>query len=417
MNGIAHTNILKGAFASLPKGMQAKLTSVVPLLETVGNYPDYFDDPTRPAEEKREIDPDWERFCVYPDELAGKALHFWPCGVTDQAGRRPLMVYLMSRSLESYRAGNLEDFIKFIGCLSHLFGDTTQAAHLGVDISLGFIAQLMPKPDTPDFADFHYHTSIEAVTGECGVLRSPQLLGTSLEESAWRLAQRCSQAVVDCRRFIIPILQALFAGEQKKAEELAGPAVTIAAQLTVDALYTIVLLADDMISSEQREQLAEIDLRLLQADAAFHDLVYGGPVLDGNKDVPPNNAPITPGKLLMPDGSLQAIKGIGVLPHSGMSGPRECRMTYQLPVGVFQCFSALVGMHADLAKDGACDFVVEADGAEIYRSGRMTAQTAAQTIELDISTVKELTLKVEDANDGATFWHNHAFWGCPRLRK
>jgi hypothetical protein len=417
MNGIAHTNIMKGAFARLPQDMQTNLASVVPLLETVGNYPDYFDDPTRPLDKKREIDPDWERFCVYPDELAGKGLHFWPCGVTDQAGRTPLTLYLMSRALDSYRAGNLEDFIKFIGCLSHLFGDTTQAAHLGVDISLAFIAQLMPKPDTPEFADFHYHTSIEAVTGTCGDLRSPQLLGMSLEETAWRLAQRCGQAVVDCRQYIVPILQALFAGEQKKAEELAGPAVTIAAQLTADAMVTIMLIGDQAITAEQRAELAEVDLRLQKTDDALHDLVYGGPVLDGNKDVPPNNAPITPGKLLLPDGTWQSIKGIGVLPHSGMSGPRECRMTYRLPKGVFQRFSALVGMHADLARDGACDFVIEADGQEIYRSGRMTAQTPAHEIELNISTTQVLTLKVEDANDGATFWHNHAFWGQPRLRK
>jgi hypothetical protein len=327
------------------------------------------------------------------------------------------MVYLMSQALDSYQAGNLEDFIKFIGCLSHLFGDTTQAAHLGVNISLDFIAQLMPKPDAPEFDNFHYHTSIEAVTGACGELRSPQLLGTSLEEAAWRLAQRCSQAVIDCRRFIVPILQALFAGEQEKAKELAGPAVTIAAQLTLDALYTILLIGENKISIEQREPLAEIDLRQLQADAAFHDLVYGGPALDGNKDVPPNNAPVTPGKLLLADGTLQQLKGIGVLPHSGMSGPRECRMTYRLPIGVFQRFSALVGMHAELTQDGAGDFVVEADGVEVYRSGRMTAQTVAREIELDIATVEELTLKVEDANDGATFWHNHAFWGRPRFSK
>ncbi len=78
---------------------------------------------------------------------------------------------------------------------------------------------------------------------------------------------------------------------------------------------------------------------------------------------------------------------------------------------------ALIIMHADLAKDGACDFVVKADGAEIYRSGRMTAQIPARKMVLDISTVEALTLKVEDANDGATFWHKHAFWGQPKLCK
>lgn len=67
--------------------------------------------------------------------------------------------------IDTYKKEDFSDFIKFAGCLSHLFGDTTQPAHLGYDLNLEFISQLVPRPNKAQFKNFHYHTDIEAVTG------------------------------------------------------------------------------------------------------------------------------------------------------------------------------------------------------------------------------------------------------------
>ena len=65
------------------------------------------------------------------------------------------------------------------------------------------------------------------------------------------------------------------------------------------------------------------DLCLIDAES-FHDLVYSGPILDGNKDVPPYTVPVTTARLKFVDG-VRDMRGLGVLPHK-------------------RCFYALLGL-------------------------------------------------------------------------
>ena len=416
MNFEAHNIIFKNAVAALPEDMRKVFKPYPELLDLAGNYPDLFDDPTRPEDEKIKIDPEWQKYCVYPDELAGKAFHFWPTGIAQQHERKPLSEYLLQKMINAYKEGNFADFIKFSGCLSHLFGDTTQPAHLGNDIKLEFISQLLPRPDRKQFADFHYHTDIEAVTGECATLKNPQLLGLSASEASWKLAGRCTEAIVYCRRFIVPTLQALFAGDNSKAIENASEPVTIAAQLTSDAIFTAIKIATNSFTPEEKGKLNSVDLRFLPADDEFHDSVYGAALLNGNKDVPPANAPIVPAKLKFKDG-IREVKGLGLLPHSGMNREKDCYMTWHLPQGVFRKFTASVGLHTDLAVGGAVSFHVLLDGKEAWESGRMTKDDCAKKISLGLENAKTLTLKVCDANDGKSFWKNHTVLAEPILIK
>ena len=416
MNGKAHNMIFQNAVVALPDDMQKVFTPYPELLNIVGNYPDIFDDPTRPEDGKNKIDPEWQKYCIYPEELAGKALHFWPNGSDQQHERKPLSEYLLQKMIDAYRKEDFTDFIKFAGCLSHLFGDTTQPAHLGNDLKLSFISQLIPRPDKEQFKDFHYHTDIEAVTGNCGKLHSPQLLGLSAGETSWRLAGRCTEAVVYCRRFIVPIIQALFVNDDAKAIENASEPVTIAAQLTSDAIFTAIKIATNSFTLTEKEELSSIDLRFLPTDDEFHDLVYGEALLDSTKDVPPANANIVPAKLKFANG-IRKVKGLGVLPHSGMSRERDCYMTWYLPRGIFKTFTASVGLHADLAIGGAVSFHVLLDGKEVWTSGRMTKDDYAKEISLELGYTETLTLKVCDANNEESFWKNHAIWANPVLTK
>jgi hypothetical protein len=401
-----------GAFDALPQAQRTSLKEVRSLLPAVGNYPDIFDNPTVSDEDKAKIDPDWKRFCSFPKGMDGINLHSWPHPNTDQAKCRPIAIHWLTQAIDAYRRGDIASFIKFIGCLSHWFGDLTQSAHL-MDSEL--LAQLVPAP--PSMCTFHYHTDLEAVTGQCDKLRPPQLLGLSVEEVAWRQAAINTEAMRECRRYIIPLLQAIFSGQKEEAERRAEPPVTRAAQLTADIMYTASRLARGDISEKEAQRFGTVDLRLWKADAEMHDLVYGGAILDGNRNTPPAGAPIVGGNLLFSNGTVQAVRGLGVLPHSGMNGPRACWMRYSLPVGIFSKFEAVVGMNAELTREGAADFVVLLDGREVFRSGRRTAKDPAIPVSIKLDGSTELTLKVEDANDRKTFWNNHAYWGEPRLVK
>ena len=410
MNGLSHPKIMIGAYLSLPEEMRRTLNLPLELVGNVGNYPDYFDDPTRPVEQKRAIDPDWETYTVYPEELEAPMLHFFPAPPSEQWKRIGIYTYLLKRMTVSFREKKYSDFIKFSGCLSHAMGDATQPAHIGPDSSNVFLSQMLPvPPGRPHLKAFHYHTSVEAVNGECGPLPPPRLLGASEAEVAWKTASDAQNAVVYCRRFIIPTIQALFDNDLKKAESFAAEPVTIAAELTANAIYSAIRIARCEIG-----ELPPVDLRRLLPVEEFHDLVYGAAVLDGNRNVPPNNVPVTPG-LLRVNGRPETFPGLGMLPHSGMNGERSCYMTWVLPRQVFKRFPALAGMHATLAVGGAAEFQVLLDGETVWSSGRMTMEMDAAAISVELGSASTITLKVLDANNGSSFWRNHAYWGKPQL--
>jgi NPCBM/NEW2 domain len=415
MNALAHNNIMTGAFAALPGDLRSPLESVRPLLSVVGNYPDLFDDPTKPDETKDAIDSEWRRFCCFPETMLGRSLHRWPALISDQPAFQPIVRHWLQGAIDAYRVGDFSTFIKFIGCLSHYEGDVAQPAHVLGAEALNLLPQLLPPP--AHLHDFHYHVDLEAVTGACGPLQAPSLLGTSVAEAAWRLAARNARTVREMKRYIVPTLEAIFAGNTAEAERLAEPPVTRAAQLTLDLLYTALRLAHEDIRPEERALLHEIDLREWAPDNESHDMVYGArAVLDGSRDTPPSGAPITPAKLRFPDG-IRRVKGLGVLPHSGLHGPRECWMRYGLAPGTMARFECTVGLHSELAGEGSVDFVVDLDGKEAWRSGRRTAGDEALTVSIMLEQSRDITLKVEDANEGRTFWKNHAIWADPKLVK
>lgn len=412
MNDKAHANIMIGAFNGLPEPLRNPLEPYRSMLPVVGNYPDLFDDPTSPDQRKDAVDPNWRRYGRYPAELAGTSMHSWPTPISNQISHRPLLTHLFSQAVASFRAGDLDDGIKFIGCLSHYFGDLTQPSHL---IEERLSQELVPAP--AHMPNFHYHTDLEAVTGRCATLGSAQLLGLSIEEAIWRLGAINQQAMIDCRQYVIPTLQALFRDDLTEAERLAEPPVTWAAKLTLDTMYTALCLAQVTFSETEIHALNQLDLRTWPADEAQHGGTYGGAILDGNRRIPPANGPVIPAALRGISGTITTVQGLGVLPRSGLGSPRDCWMRYSLPAGVFTHFETQVGIHATLSTNGAADFVIELDGQEVFRSGKRSAADEALIVRLPLAQSTSLTLRVEDVHNGQTYWENHAIWANPRLIK
>ena len=409
MNGISHSNIMLSAYKRLPENMRNTINQPEELIKIAGNYPDLFDCPTNPEEDKNKIDPNWRKYCIYPETFPAKGLHLLPWPITEEFYHIPVYQYYFTRMIESLREKNYADFIKFSGCLSHAMGDSTQPAHLSPDPNNVMMSQLLPVPDKPYLKGFHYHSTVEAVVGECAPLEPPVSFGLTADEAGWKLACEARKAVKYCRRFLIPTIEALFENDMAKAESLAVAPVTFAAQLTANAMFTAYNIAFGIPMDLPPE-----DLRLLPPKEEFHDLVYGGKaILDANLDVPPYTAPAVPGKLRI-GGAVVTIPGLGVLPHSGMNGDRMCFMKWLLPEKVFKTFRSKVGLHAEIGT-GAVEFLVFLDDKQVWSSGRMTNEMDALDCDIAVGNAQTLTLKVVDANNGTSFWKNHAYWGEPKL--
>ncbi|HUB86732.1 MAG TPA: NPCBM/NEW2 domain-containing protein, partial [Verrucomicrobiae bacterium] len=91
--------------------------------------------------------------------------------------------------------------------------------------------------------------------------------------------------------------------------------------------------------------------------------------------------------------------GIGVNSRSGVE--------YNLG-GVCSQFQATIGIDDEVGSGGSVIFEVFADGTRIYESSPMTGSSTAQTINLDVTGVRRLTLGVDDDNDGTS--NDHADW-------
>ena len=410
MNADAHAIIMLAAFEMLDEQLRAALASQRDLLADAGNYPDIFDNPTKPDAEKDPVDPDWRRFCRFPDDLPGPCMHMWPKHpVTQQQHRRPMIEHLLRSASDALAGGENDAFVKFVGCLSHYIGDVCQPAHL---MDLALLEQLIPPP--AHWRDFHYHTDLEAVTGPCAALEPPRPLGVDVEEIAWRLAGACSLAAVDCRQYVVPSVQALFAGDDTEAQRLAQGPVTRSAQLTAD-VWSSLWHASRGTLPPNAETLAELDLRHWPADEQRHDSVYGAAIVDGNRRLAGAQRTVAKAMLAGDDGQPRAVTGLGVLPHSGMNGPRDTWLHYSLPPRVFDRFDAAAGLHAELGAAGAVAFVVELDGREVFRHETRDANAPATPVHVPLHDATTLTLRVEDASGGRSFWDNHTVWARPRL--
>ncbi len=97
----------------------------------------------------------------------------------------------------------------------------------------------------------------------------------------------------------------------------------------------------------------------------------------------------------------KAMKLGGKFYSKGMGVPTNSEIAYNLK-GMFSTFSAIVGIDEENKKEGNAEFIVIADGKELWRSGEMTRSAGTKELKLDIKGVNNLVLKVTRGAGGAS---------------
>jgi alpha-glucosidase len=82
--------------------------------------------------------------------------------------------------------------------------------------------------------------------------------------------------------------------------------------------------------------------------------------------------------------------------------------------GAYERFTAQVGLDDEVSGPGSVVFEVIADGALLARTGVLTRADPPQPIDVDVTDVQTLTLRVTDGGDGINF--DHGDWGDAQLR-
>ena len=309
------------------------------------------------------------------------------------------MLHYVTQAVEQLRANNPDEASRYAGCLLHFLEDCGSPAHsIPGDNQHGLMKDLIAVPEA--YRDRPLHGLIEDGQLKLDLAGyRPQLLGTTPEEAAFHLVERLHFAVRNARAQVIPILQGVFTGDQTAMDAGRRKAATVDAQISADALHTIVCIAKGKFDAAEKLKLETVDVAALTPleviaqsyfpqNAFFSNPFFGYPTTDGILKDGTEKVPLV--LRVMENGTATGrtfAHGLGLGTHS--------RVSYALPAKVYDRFECRVGLHALLGAGGSVAFRIYADGEAVFDSGVMTGADVSRKITLPIWRVRELSFDIE----------------------
>lgn len=358
-----------------------------PLRKTIAfasNYPDYFAAGEMSAEKNCELEPDWRKYTMIPVNDNEAVVHaiFNPQAIR-YSYAAPLRHWIL-KSIEAIKTGNIESAAKFAGCLSHIIGDTGQAAHVFED---QLVKQLIPQDDKC----FVIHSTIEKVCGKIETKQyAPRMLGTDIEELNWRLIEELEMLKRRETREVVPIMQAILRGDNAAAEASAARAAGHCAELFADLLFSLWSIANGRTNSA----VNEFDLRKLIPVEQYCDMLFNYEIM---LDYMPGKEIDKP--LPLAPGSGADAPGICLLANMAPNfrGVRETFVEYCIPPGGFKYFTAIIGLNRHAANQTSAIFKVELDGKTVFESEALDAETPPAKVKIELGQAKRLRLSAHDS--------------------
>ena len=329
-----------------------------------------------------------------------------------------LLTYFLGRAVDTLRTNNVAGAARYAGTLVHMLEDWSCPAHVVPDDNMfTLFKQFLPPPER--YAHVPLHSLVENGTFTVAIDGyRPSLTGTSVPEAAFILLRRSQEGTRFARGQVVPILNALYAGDTNAWNAAQQTAACFGARLAADALYTLICLARDRFEPDEARALQRIDLThyapleapdLYLPQAAFFSRPYWGYATVG--------ASLRDGKTAVPlalrvsEAGRDTVKvfdcGVGV-------GTRSV-LTYLIPEGVYARFQVSAGLHAELGERGHVRFEILGNGKRLADLPPVRGSQPAYTLGLPLAGITNLQLIATSAGgDGSG---NHAVWGAPRLLK
>ncbi len=427
MSGV-HDSIAQAAFDSLGEQEQDLFRPYMEEFLSASWYPDKFADRSMSAEAKAKIDPDAD-LVIYPDPPEGECYQkiLRLTETEAQSGVAPLrQAFLVEHysklTMDYLSKGDIRLAVKCLGVYSHLVGDTTEPIHT-VDATV--IDVVVPPP--PEHIGMELHANVEGLKAPVNIDGYvPQLLGATSEQVAMNAFAQIVAAKKIGAALIVPIVQALYAGDRDRATELSSQAQSASARFTADFMHTMAAFS---LGAVEASRPAPLDLREYPHVAAETDMLYR---FQPMKDVslrPYSGGQMHPLSLLAADGKgVETVRGLGVAAYMGPpydgSRLRKATVEYYLVPGAYKTFRARVGANP-LFDETLIEavFSVEVDNEEVYRSDVLGIVDLPVEVEAAIGRGRWLKLCMEDVGEPTredvkrlhTRWVFHGVWAEPRL--
>ncbi len=315
------------------------------------------------------------------------------------------------------KADNLADAARYAGTFSHALEDWGCPAHVVPgDNMFTLFQQFLPPP--PKKRHVLLHGPIEGGKFKVNIHGyRPALLGASVDEAAFNLLHRVNAATVFARSQTIPIIQAIYVGNSNAVVAAELKAATRDATVVADALHTFLTLAGSPADARALAPLQCVDLstcwpleatNLFFAQSTFFSRPYWGHAEMGGVLGGGTNA--VPIRLRVEENGTPVVKTFG----TGIGAGTRCALTYLIPAGVYERFTVVAGLHADLGTKGGVEFTLLGDDKKLA-SAVITGDQPAHCFDCDLKGVTRLQLLTTARGGDAKF--NYAVWAEPRLLK
>lgn len=335
------------------------------------------------------------------------------------AENEALLRSFMGRAVEALRTNNVAAAARFAGTLAHMLEDWGCPAHaVPGDNMFTLFKQFLPPPDAYRYTPLHGPIENGTFAVDLGG-RRPRLLGASVGEAAFNLLQRSQEATVQARAQVIPIIQALYAGDTNACNAAQQRAAASDAAVVSDALYTVLCLGCARVVPEEAADLSAVDLsafapleapNLYVPQSCFFGKPFWGFVTRGVSLR--NGKEPEPLRLRVADGGGQpAVKTFA----TGWGTGTRSALSFLVPPGVYGRFRVRAGLHAELGASGQVRFEVLGNGRRLAAVGPLDGEAPSKLIDVAVAGVTNLQLVATSAGgDGSG---NYAVWAEPQLVK
>ncbi len=344
-----------------------------------------------------------------PNEVYLKILHL----PTQQAEYLEVMRYFMEKAVAALREGRMGDAARYMGTVCHQVEDYGSPAHtVPGDNMFTLLQQFLPPSDA--MKDQLMHGPIE--NGDFKVSidgYQPKLLGTTVNEAAWKLMHRVHEEILNARSTTVPIIEALYGEEKESVVKHQMRAAVMDAQVVADAVYSMLCLGAQKYAEAEQAALKQVQIgsffpleavSLYYPQAQFFSSPYWGHARSGVILVGGNKA--VPLKLCVGSRNQEFENGIS----AGMGKT----LTFLLPKNVYARFTVLAGLHPELGAKGRVEFTISGDG-KVLSTVILNGTDPAKLLECDVTGVAELQLAL--TSRGVDAKSNYAIWAEPTLVK
>ena len=329
-----------------------------------------------------------------------------------------LLRCFIGKAVAAFEQGRTADGARFAGTLAHALEDWGCPAHAVPDDNMFTLFQQFLPPPEP-FHDVLLHSPVESGNFKVSLTNyQPRLLGTSVDEMAFRLLQRVHESILNARAQVIPIIQGIYAGEANAVTAAQLKAATMDARVVADAIHTLLCLARKRLPTDAEAGLQDFDLsaatpleatNLLMPQSAFFSKPYWGYakrgviLRDGKEAVP------------LKLGIKEADQIVEREFPAGLGTGTRSSLTYLVPSDVFHHFEVWAGLHCELGTGGSVEFEILGNDTKLASTGPIIGNAPAVRLMVPLAGITKLQLIANSAGGDGN--GNYVVWGAPRLVK